>query len=369
MKTALVLSGGGARAAYQVGVLQGLRDAGLLDRPRFDLLCGTSAGAINATFLAAHARQPGLGVDALSEAWAALRAEDIYDTSWWAVLRSVMRFVAAFTRGSGPGPDEPLSIVDNRGLRRLLERWLNFDAVRRNLRDGVLEQLCITALDYGIGESVAFYDGRRQGSWQRRNRRGVPTRLQLEHVLASTAIPMLFPPQRIGPHWYGDGALRQLHPLSPALNLGARRLLIIGVSGNDRAERGVEPGAPTPAQIAGHILAREFIDNLEDDIELADKINRLSRYLDPALRSDLAARAVGIHVVTPSIAFDEAAGRYIRQQPRSVRTLLRLLGVRRDRGRSFASYLLFDGSFCAELMAAGRRDALAEAEAIAAFLD
>lgn len=365
IKTALILSGGGARAAYQVGVLQGMRDAGLLERQPFSMLCGTSAGAINATVLAAHARQLPQGIDNLVDAWSGLSAHDIYDTSWIGVLRSFARFGLAFMRGGG---QEPLALVDSKRLRALLQDWLDFAAVRRSLLDGYLQHLCITAMNYANGESVAFVEGQGASPWQRRHRSGRCVRLNLEHVLASTAIPMLFPPQRIGTCWFGDGALRQLHPLSAAMHLGAKRLLIIGVSGNSESKESDNATAPTPAQIAGHMLAREFIDNLEADIELAEKLNTLSRYLDPSLRADLDARSVGIHVVTPSIAFDEAAGRYLRRQPRSTRLLLRLLGANEAQGRSFASYLLFDGGFCRELMESGRRDALADADAIADFL-
>ena len=307
MKTALILSGGGARAAYQVGVLQGMRDAGLLDSQPFDLICGTSAGAINAAVLAGNAHRFPQGIDALFQAWSEISAIDIYDASWHGVLHSVLRFLWAFTSGDGGG-EEPLALVDNVRLASLLGEWLDFDAIRQNLRDGKLENLCITAMNYNNGESVTFFDGQQAPGWGRRHRCGVREELNIEHILASTAIPMLFPPQRIGDSWYGDGALRQLHPLSAAVHLGARRMLIIGVSGNPRGALGDEPGAPSPAQIAGHMLAREFIDNLESDIELAEKLNTVARYVDPALRADLDTRAVGIHVVTPSIAFDEAAG-------------------------------------------------------------
>ena len=362
-----MLSGGGARAAYQVGVLHGMRDAGLLDEQPFDLICGTSAGAINATFLAGNAHRFPQGIDALFEAWSGLSAIDIYDASWHGVARSILRFLWAFLRGSGGG-EQPLALVDNVRLESLLSEWLDFGAVRQNLHDGRLENLCITAMDYNNGESVTFFDGLPAPGWRRRQRCGRTARLGLEHVLASTAIPMLFPPQRIGDTWYGDGALRQLHPLSAAIHLGAKRLLIIGVSGNASGELGNEPGAPSPAQIAGHMLAREFIDNLEADVELAEKLNVVARYVDPALRADLDTRAVGIHVVTPSLAFDEAAGRYLGRQPTSIRLLLRLLGASEEHGRSFASYLLFDGGFCQELMACGRRDALEDADSIAEFL-
>jgi len=232
------------------------------------------------------------GIDHLVDAWSGLSAHDIYDTSWIGVLRSFARFGLAFMRGGGGG-QEPLALVDSKRLRALLQDWLDFAAVRRSLLDSQLQHLCITAMNYANGESVAFVEGQGASPWQRRHRSGRCVRLNLEHVLASTAIPMLFPPQRIGSCWFGDGAMRQLHPLSAAMHLGAKRLLIIGVSGNSEARESDSATAPTPAQIAGHMLAREFIDNLEADIELAEKLNTLSRYLDPSLRADLDARRDG----------------------------------------------------------------------------
>jgi NTE family protein len=361
MRTALILSGGGARAAYQVGVLRGLVEIIGPDRQPFEVICGTSAGAINAAYLAAYADRPGEGVMRMFHAWRALHASDIYDTTWAGVWRSLVGTL--YSALAGRESDMPQAVLDNEPLHHLLARWLDFTAIRRNIAAGKLRDLCITVMNYSSGESVAFHEGIDATHWERIHRRGVPVELCVDHILASAAIPILFPPHQINGHYFGDGALRQLHPLSPALHLGADRLFIVGVSANRRLASPLPEVPPTVAQMAGHLLNREFIDNLEADIEHSEKINKLL-----ARGSTDQARPIEILVITPSIAFDDVAARYIRRQPRSMRLLFRMLGARgRGAGASFASYLLFDGGFCEELIEAGYQDAWENETAIRKF--
>jgi len=366
--TALILSGGGARAAYQVGVLRGVAQIVHQDRLPFSVICGTSAGAINAAHLGAWADRPAEGVERLYEFWKGLNAADVYKTSWWGVFSSVGR--VAWSVLSGSSEDLPSAVLDNSPLEARLSSWLDFDAIHRNIDSGALADLAINAMNYTTGESVAFHEGGEPISWRRAHRCGRPARLCIDHIMASSAIPILFPPRRIEGHFFGDGALRQLNPLSPALHLGARKLFIIGVSAN-RHTRDVAMAEhmPTIAQMAGHLLNREFIDNLEADIEHAEKINQL--VLSAGLTSSEVpgTSSVDIFVVTPSISFDEVAARYLDRQPSSMRLLFRLIGARgRGAGASFASYLMFDGGFLNELMDAGYRDAMESAADIAAFL-
>jgi NTE family protein len=371
MKTALILSGGGARAAYQAGVMRGVLEVYGNSRMPFDVVCGTSAGAINAVYLAANAHRPLEGIESLCDAWRGIRAGDVYDPSWRAVLGNLMRVVLAPFRSSVRGA--PTSILDNRPLRHMLADWLDFNAARENLRAGLLENLCITAMDYASGASVAFYEGMDVSPWDRLYRRGVQTSLDLDHVMASAAIPILFPAQRIGARYFGDGALRQLHPISPALKFGATRLFIIGVSagGAGALEKPhmLERRRPSIGQMAGHLLNREFIDNLEADIELARRINELSTKLPLAEQERMGTQHIETLVITPSVHFNELAASYIDKQPRSLQFLFRLMGTsRRGAGASFASYLMFDGGFCAELIDMGYRDACNERERVREFL-
>ena len=368
MSTALILSGGGARAAYQVGVLRAVLEIlETTSHPRqpFDIICGTSAGAINAAYYVSYAHRPRHGMVRLHHVWRRLSAASIYDTSWFSVIRSLSHLGSGVLRSTER--ISPSSLLDNGPLERLLTRWVDFAAVGANLQNGYVRNLCINAMNYGNGESVAFYDGAAVEPWQRLHRRGEQTTLTLDHVMASAAIPILFPPRMIDGSYFGDGALRQLNPLSPALHLGANRLFIIGVSSN-RANRGktVKAIPPTIAQMAGHLFNREFIDNLEADIEQAEVINELLN--DCALyRSDKRlAQEVEFMVITPSTPFDEMAAKYIHHQPASL--LLRLLGARaQGAGASFASFLLFDGGFCQELSNTGYRDGRDNADSIRKF--
>ncbi|MBI4006840.1 MAG: patatin-like phospholipase family protein [Gammaproteobacteria bacterium] len=367
MTTALILSGGGARAAYQVGVLRGVAEIIGRERQPYDIICGTSAGAINAAYMAAYAHCPGEGIDRLYKGWRALSARDVYDTTWFGVLHSLSSIALGVIRGTST--NMPSAVLDNAPLRRLLAEWLDFAAIRNNIANKFLRDLCITAMNYSTGESVAFHEGVDPIVWRRVHRIGQPATLSIDHIIASSAIPILFPPQTIDGHYFGDGALRQLNPLSPALHLGATRLLIVGVSANLRDSDVLIPEEqPSIAQMAGHLLNREFIDNLEADIEHAEKINELIAEL---LRSDVVeknARIVDILVITPSISFDDVATRYIHRQPASIRFLFRIIGARgKGAGASFASYLMFDGGFCNDLIDAGYRDALNSAKDIRAF--
>jgi len=367
MATALILSGGGARGAYQVGVLRAVLEILEGKRQPFDIVCGTSAGAINAAYYVANAHRPRFGIVRLHHVWRHLSSADIYDTSWGSVLKTTARMGAGAFRTTEHL--KPPSILDNDPLQRLLSRWIDFSAIRANLHYGCVRNLCINAINYSTGESVAFYEGEPVPPWQRLHRRGEQTELSLDHVMASAAIPILFPPRVINGHYYGDGALRQLNPLSPALHLGARRLFVIGVSSN-KHHRSESPRVlkPTIAQMAGHLLNREFIDNLEADIEQAEVINSLLDDCNLSHDRDTPAQKVDFLVITPSTPFDEMAAKYIDRQPGSMRLLFRLLGARgQGAGASFASFLLFDGGFCQELSNTGYRDGRDHAEAIRKF--
>jgi NTE family protein len=367
MTTGLILSGGGARAAYQVGVMRAAMEIHGRDELPFDVICGTSAGAINAAFIAANAHRPREGLEALYRTWRGISPGDVYDPRWRAVLGSLARIaMAPLRRGERAAPR---SLLDSEPLRGMLGNWLDFEAVRRNLSRGALQSLCITAMDYATGTSVAFYEGGGVPAWDRIYRRGQPARIGPEHVMAYAAIPILFPAQRIGDAYYGDGALRQLHPISPALKLGASRLFVIGVSTRrvDAPEM-LDRRRPTIGQMAGHMLNREFIDNLEADILLAERINALTDAVG-SRGQEAGTQHIETLVITPSQPFNAIAAAYMQAQPRSMRLLFRLLGAGpQGAGASFASYLMFDGNFCARLMDLGYADTLRERDRVEAFL-
>ncbi len=366
-KRALVLSGGGARAAYQVGALKALAQLLPVSTPHpFPIICGTSAGAVNAAVLAAH---PGTFHDAVADLerlWSGLTPGDIYKHGWLEVAGSSLRIVLSLlNRGVGVG--RPLSLLDNGPLRSLIEENIRFQQIDSNLRRGSLEAVCVTAMSYSSGESVSFFQAS-PGTppWRRPRRVGRRTLLNRDHVLASSAIPTLFPATKLEHDYFGDGALRQLSPLSSAIHLGAEQLFIIGVSDN-RARKArrqektrTRKTSPSLAQIVGHLLNSAFVDSLEEDIARMERTNRLLASVPPgSLRDrDSAMRTIDNVVVTPSEPLDEISADHIHDLPRSVRTLLGSTGATTGGGATSASYLLFTPQFIGDLIALGLRDTL-----------
>lgn len=374
--TGLILSGGGARAAYQVGVLAAIADL-LPDAARnpFPVIVGTSAGAINAVGLACGALHFTEAIRRLTQVWQGFSSDQVYRTDWPGLLRQASRFVGHSLLGLGG--ELPVALLDNAPLRQLLARELDFSGIAAAVRMRQLRAVAITAFGYESGQAVTFYQGRAAiDPWYRHRRVGVPTRLTLEHLLASAAIPLVFPPVRVNREYFGDGALRQSAPISPALHLGATRVLVVGVSGNAAAElenrrraRNQTGRPPSLAQISGHMLNSTFIDNLETDIELLERLNTLGRLVAPEQRgSGLGLKPVDVLVINPSQPLDQIAARHRYELPRSMRTFLRGPGATRSNGAGVLSYLLFEPGYCNELIELGYQDAMAQKHALGQFL-
>ncbi len=360
----LILSGGGARAAYQVGVLAAM--ARLLPRGApspFRVICGTSAGAINASILAANAEDFRRGVLQALRAWTSLSASSVHYADARRIGRSAARCVWTLFGGHAGNP--ALGLLDNRPLRGLLDRIVDFRAVRSALAQGHLDALCITASSYDSGRSVSFFEGKPGlPSWNRAHRSGVCTTLGPAHIMASAAIPFIYPPERIEGEHYGDGAMKQVLPLSPAIRLGAERLCVIGVGsirsavGLDSAV-GVEP-ATRPA-IGAHLLDSIFIDTLEADLERMETINELLGQVPRTPRGQNAQRFRHLDalVFAPQQPLEALADAHAHKLPTALRTLLRTLGVLRQGRNGVLSYLLTDGSYCRALIRRGYFDGLA----------
>jgi NTE family protein len=375
MKRALILSGGGARAAYQVGVLQALAEILPDDAPYpFPIICGTSAGAINALALAAHPGNFKESVSALANMWCNLTVGDVYLHSWWDIFKG-LGFLGLSLFNQGIGRNKPLSLLDNSPLWDLLGSRIPFQNINQSIVSGKLLAVSVSAMGYSSGHTVSFFQGHESISgWNRYRRAGVPTQLRLEHLLASSAIPTIFPAVRIDREYFGDGALRQLAPISPALHLGAESLFVVGVSGNRSSakpnKRLPAKHSPSMGQIVGHLLNSAFVDSLEGDLEHMELINRLVKLIPEEQKksSSLNLRAVENMVISPSSPLDVIAGRNVRYLPESLRFFLRAIGATaKGGGATAASYLLFSTEFITELMALGHQDALAEAEAIKRF--
>jgi NTE family protein len=368
----LILSGGGARAAYQAGVLAAITRMLPPGAPSpFRIICGTSAGALNAALLAAHADDFALGVRRIMTTWASLRASSVHCTEPGVVARSVARWVWAAIAGGSRG--RPVSLLDNTPLRDLVCDLVDFSAVRGAIRNGRLDALCVTASSYDRGRSVSFFEGHDQlRPWSRARRVGVRATLGPEHLLGSSAIPFIYPPERIGDEHFGDGAMQQLAPISPALHLGADRVFIVGVGQATGPLSNAEVAShPTLGQIGGHILDAIFFDTLEMDLERLRRINETVALIPASLRSrsGMNWRPVDALVVTPSKSFAHATARHAHHLPPAIRVLLRALGAMREDRTNVLSYLLTEGRYCSSLMRQGFRDAIARRIDICRFLD
>lgn len=374
--TGLILSGGGARAAYQVGVLAAIADL-LPDAGHnpFPVIVGTSAGAINAVGLACGALHFTEAVRRLTNVWQGFHTHQVYRSDWPGVLRQASRFVGHSLLGLGG--QVPVALLDSAPLAKLLARELDFTGIAAAVRHRQLRAVAVTAFGYESGQAVTFYQGRATiDPWFRHRRVGVPTRLALEHLLASASIPLIFPPVKINREYFGDGAVRQSAPISPALHLGATRVLVVGVSGNSTGAQAQQPvlrtqqtRPPSLAQISGHMLNSTFIDSLESDIELLERLNQMGQLI-PADKHPrgLGLKPVDVLVIAPSQPLDVIAARHRHELPKALRLFLRGPGATKASGAGVLSYLLFEPGYCNELIELGYQDAMAQKTRLIEFL-
>jgi NTE family protein len=364
----LVLTGGGARSAYQVGVLLALAE--LLPRARnpFQVIVGTSAGAVAASVLAAEAHRWRRAVAGLERVWANFRSGQVFHVDSPHMLRAGAHWVLALLSG-GLVLAPPRSILDNTPLRELLKGHVDCAGVRRSIARGHLKAFALCATSYVSGQSVAFFDGVESiRDWSRAQRVGRRCEFNLDHLMASVAIPLLFPPMGIDGEYFGDGAMRQLNPLSPAIHLGADRLLIIGVRARRAAGVSVdrlEPSMPTPGEIFGYMLDTLFTDQIYGDLEQLERINTLVESAPDATRGE---RHVETLMLAPSVDPREIAARHIGEIPRGLRALLRVIGGRDASGSQLASYLMFEAGYTRALIELGYRDAMEARSALLAFM-
>lgn len=370
-RTALILTGGGARAAYQVGVLAAIRDLrGRRPGMPFEILVGTSAGAINATALAVFAHDFNRGVRRLLALWRNLHVSQVYRADTAALLAAGLRWGAALSLG-WVVRQRPRSLFDNAPLRELLARRLDFEAIERNIADGFLHAISVSASSYTSGENIAFFQAVPQiRAWRRAQRLGVRTELGLDHLMASSALPFVFPAVHLHRQHFGDGSMRQLAPISPAIHLGAERVLVIGASRLAEESRQPPVDYPSPAQIAGHALSSIFLDTLAGDLESLQRINQALEVLTPTQReaAGLRLRPIETLVIAPSRRLDLIAGEHCGDLPLALRTVLRGIGAMRGEGSALLSYLLFEPGFTRELIALGYQDTMARREEVVSFL-
>lgn len=374
MKTALVMTGGGARAAYQVGVLRALSEMlpEEVNNP-FPIICGTSAGAINAAVMAADAGNFRRGVRRLMTVWKNFHVHQIYRADPVGVLRNSSRWIFSALSG-GVLTRRPVSLLDNSPLAALLGRYLDFSTIQRNIDTGQLTAFGVTCSGYSSGQSVTFYQGSPElQPWRRARRIGTPMPIGIPHLLASSALPFIFPPVHINREYFGDGSMRQIAPISPALHLGAGRLLVIGVG---RQLHGLQPERtkldvyPSLAQIAGHALNSIFLDSLEVDLERLQRINRTIEIIprDILKNTNYPLHHVDFRQLSPSEELEKIARLHAGELPRAIRILLHSVGGMRRSGSNLLSYLLFERSYCRALIRLGYKDTMARRDDLLAFL-
>jgi len=366
-RIALVLPGGGARSAWQVGVVKAIAGwyppGAILP---FQVLCGTSAGAINATVLAAHADDFGRGAAELTRVWAGFRSGAVFRTGTLDMLRSGLHLALALVSGGWLLP-VPRALLDNAPLRALLARNIDFARLRQSIAAGRPDALAISATSLTRGESVAFVETSRPfEAWDRAGRRGAHAAIGINHLMASSAVPFLFQPVAMEGAHFSDGALRQPTPLAPAIHLGAERILVIGVRqpGTPRAAAGPPPNM---AEQFGFMLDALFMEGLQSDFERLNRINALLAYARPG-PAPLGMRHVDALLLQPEQDPSEAALVHQGAAPAALRSLLRVLGARGARGGKLLSFLLFESPYTRALIEAGERDANRRRAEISAFL-
>jgi NTE family protein len=372
-RTALILTGGGARAGYQVGVLKAIRE--LLPEPArnpFPILCGTSAGALNAASMAVWAEDFGAGVDGLLKVWQNFSAHQVYRADPAGIGISGARWLSTLALG-WLTRRAPRSLLDNSPLRRLLSDSLDFSRIGRAIDSGALHSVSITCSGYSSGQSVSFYQGRAElEPWRRSQRVGAPTEISLDHLMASSAIPFIFPAVHLNREWFGDGSMRQVAPVSPAIHLGAHKIMVIG-AGRLADENARPTGAiyPSLAQIAGHAMSSIFLDSMSVDLERMTRINNTLSLIPESVRAEkrMSLRPIEVLVISPSQRLDHLAARHAHALPWSVRALLRGIGAMNQNGGALTSYLLFERSYTNALIDLGYADTLARRDEVLRFLD
>lgn len=372
-KAGLILSGGGARASYQVGVLKAIAEILPDDAEApFKIICGTSAGAINAATLACAAPDFKAGVEQLENAWGSFHAGRIYRTGFFDIVFGILRWLRNLMF-SGGDTNQAMSILDNRPLGAFLRDAVKLERIQAAIDKGHLHALSITTAGYTSGLSHTFFQGAPEiEEWERARRLGRRANITIEHLLGSSAIPLIFPAVKIGSEYYGDGAIRQLTPISPAIHMGASRVFVIGVSEDRNANYKLQSAShyPTLAKITGHVFDSAFLDSMQADMERLERMNGIIKLIPDRVKTKdgMSLRPVEMLNISPSQSLDEIAARHADDLPRTIRYFLRHSGATSTNAASIVSYLLFEKPYCRELIQLGYRDAMEREEEIRKFL-
>lgn len=366
-KTALMLPGGGARGAYQVGVIQAILEI-MPDTFHFPIINGTSAGAINAVVMATHAKNQRHGVARLHHFWTTIHCPDVYRTDGRQIFKTMAKVLGSVLFGRF-GVKPPNSLLDNTPLAQLLKRELRLHQIQPAIDEGVLDGLSITASSYDTAIAKCFFQaGETAIPWHRTRRVGLREDITVAHIMASTALPFLFPAQLIGNEYYGDGGLRMTAPLSPAIHLGADRILVIGTRDESPIEVPQQPGPyPSMGELGGYMLDTIFMDTLMADLSRLKRINRTLQLIPEERRHETGLKPIQTLIIKPSVDVRHITAAHADSIPGPVKTLLKMIGGWGKDWR-MPSYLLFEPSYTQALIELGHQDAMNQASEIQQFL-
>jgi len=366
-KVGLVLPGGGARGAYQIGVLKGIAEIlpARVNNP-FSVISGTSAGAINASVIASKADSFVDAIDLLNDIWGNFKTNRVYKTDSLTMFKSSLHWLVAIVSG-GILVKNPKSLLNNSPLRSLLMESINLDRIRSNIDDGNLEAFAITAAGYSSRKSITFFQSNKKNiTWEKFRREGIESKIGTDHLMASVALPLIFPAVKIDNEFFGDGAMRHATPLSPAIRLGAEKLLIITTDNNKENPDTNERDDPSIGEIGGYMLDALFSSGLLSDLERLDRINQIIKHSNngPINTASKQMKHLDYCVISPSKDINLIAEGHFSELPYSIKLLLRGLGLNNQGQSELLSFLLFESSFTQELIELGFQDAIEQKEQI-----
>lgn len=368
MNIALMLTGGGSRGAYQAGVLKGICEVLKPKESPFSIISGSSAGAINGAFLASTANDIVPGAEKLEQMWRNMNQDLVLDTRFSTLFRTFLNYSKrASSAISGVHINDTVgrALLDTAPLANLISQQVDFDAIQRNIDNGAIDSLVISATQYNTAYTIHFIQSRKELElWKRYRATPVVTTIGLEHILASSAIPFLFPPHLIGSEYYGDGSIRNTHPLSPSIHLGADKLCIIGVRNYDEEISFARGMQPSISRIASVMLNALFLDAVDADLQLLEIKNRICE--NTCQLEDRLIRPIDVLHIHPSQDISQIAYSHFQSLPTSLRRFIQSLGSPKE-ASALISYLFFESEFCAQLVDLGYKDALNQASEIEAF--
>ena len=369
-KIGLVLPGGGARAAYQVGVLKAISEL-IPDSNPFRIISGTSAGAINASLLASRSQSLKEAVEVLSGVWCNFKTNKVYRTETTVMLKSIFQWLLTVSSG-GVLAKNPKSLLDNSPLRQLLEDTINLEGIKNNINKGNLDAFAITAASYSSKKSVTFFQSEEDDiDWERFLRVGVKTDILIDHLMASIALPLIFPAVKINNEYFGDGAMRQATPLSPAIRLGAEKLLIITTDSKSPNNQLTDNQIyPSIGEVGGYMLDALFTGGLLSDLERLDRINQIIENSgnNSVQTSNKKMKHLDYCVISPSKDIKKIAKEHYKDVPYSVKLLMKGLGLKNREESELLSFLLFESSFTSSLIQLGFEDGMTNQSEIKAIV-